>query len=121
MKIGQATAVIAIIIDGQVWGASVGDSGAWLISSSGIVDLTQNQKRKPFLGSSNAVPIGFGPQVCENRLLLGSDGLFKYVADERIRDLSSSLPLAHAAAALVDSARLPSGALQDDVAVIVAG
>jgi PPM family protein phosphatase len=121
VKVGEATAVIAILVDGQVWGASVGDSGAWLISTSGIVDLTRDQKRKPLLGSGNAIPIGFGPLACVSRLLLGSDGLFEYVPHERIRDLSNSLPLANAAAALVDAARLPSGALQDDVAVIVAG
>lgn len=86
-----------------------------------IVDLTRDQKRKPLLGSGNAIPIGFGPLACVSRLLLGSDGLFEYVPHERIRDLSNSLPLANAAAALVDAARLPSGALQDDVAVIVAG
>jgi serine/threonine protein phosphatase PrpC len=121
LKIGEATAVIAILVDGQVWGASVGDCEAWLISTSGIVDLTRDQRRKPLLGSGHAIPIGFGPLACTSRLLLGSDGLFKYVPHERIRNLSSSVPLAHAAAVLVDAARLPSGALQDDVAVIVAG
>ena len=65
--------------------------------------------------------MGFGPLPCVARLLLGSDGLFKYVQHERIRDLTSTHAVAEAAAALVSAARLPSGALQDDIAVIVAG
>jgi len=40
---------------------------------------------------------------------------------DRILELATALPLARGAAALVDAARLRSGALQDEVAVIVAG
>src|SRR5262245_23651542 len=40
---GLSTAVVAEISEGQVVGASVGDSGAWLVSDDGIVDLTEHQ------------------------------------------------------------------------------
>jgi serine/threonine protein phosphatase PrpC len=119
--VGQTTAVVLVLTGSQVFGASVGDSSAWLLGPADVTDLTQHQKAKPLLGSGNAVPIGFGPLPLVGRVLIGSDGLFKYAPHERIAFLASSLPLAEAAAALVDAARLRSGALQDDIAVVVAG
>jgi serine/threonine protein phosphatase PrpC len=119
--VGQSTVVVVFLTDSIVWGASVGDSSAWLIGPTDIADLTQHQKAKPLLGSGNAVPIGFGPLPFVGRVLVGSDGLFKYVSHDRIATLAGSLPCDDAAAALVDAARLRSGALQDDIAVIVAG
>ena len=109
------------VTDGLVFGASVGDSGAWLVGAAGVTDLTQHQKPKPLLGSGNATPIGFGPLPCVGRVLIGSDGLFKYVPHGRIHDLASTLPFDDVPRALVDAARLRSGGLQDDIAVIVAG
>lgn len=120
-NVGQTTAVLTVVANGEVFGASVGDSSAWLLTAAGVVDLTHRQKPKPLLGSGSAMPIGFGPLPCVGRLLIGSDGLFKYVQHERIRDLASKLPLDEAAAALIGAARLRSGALQDDIAVIVVG
>lgn len=120
-NVGQTTAIVMVLEDGQVFGASVGDSCAWLLTASSVVDLTQHQKAKPLLGSGNATPIAFGPLPCAGRVLVGSDGLFKYVAYERVCALARSLPLTEVPAALVAAARLRSGALQDDIAVIVAG
>jgi len=120
-NVGQTTAVVIVVSDERIFGASVGDSSAWLIGFSDVLDLTQHQQPKPLLGSGDAMPIGFGPVPCFGRLLVGSDGLFKYVPHERIRNLVSTLPLQDAPAALVAAARLRSGALQDDIAVIVAG
>jgi serine/threonine protein phosphatase PrpC len=42
---GQATAVI-LAVGSHITGASVGDSGAWLIGD-GVIDLTHAQRRKP--------------------------------------------------------------------------
>ncbi len=112
---------MVLLSNGHVWGASVGDSGAWLITASSVLDLTQDQRRKPLLGTGAAMPVGFGEVPFTGRLLLGSDGLFKYVRHEHIRDLVRSLAPMEAAAALIEAARLPSGGLQDDIAVIVAG
>jgi serine/threonine protein phosphatase PrpC len=119
--IGETTAVVVLLSDGHVWGASVGDSGAWLITESSVLDLTQDQGRKPLLGTGAAMPVGFGAVPFAGRLLLGSDGLFKYVRHDHICDLVRSLAPMEAAAALIEAARLPSGGLQDDIAVIVAG
>jgi hypothetical protein len=112
---------VVVVEAGRVFGASVGDSSAWLLAAAGVTDLTQYQKSKPLLGSGNATPIGFGPLPCVGRVLVASDGLFKYVPYDRIRNLASTLPLADVPATLVAAARLRSGTLQDDVAVIVAG
>jgi serine/threonine protein phosphatase PrpC len=119
--VGQCTAVVVVLTDGEILGASVGDSSAWLVGPADVTDLTQHQKTKPLLGSGMAVPVGFGPVPLVGRVLLGSDGLFKYVSHDRIAALASSLPFADTATGLVDAARLRSGALQDDIAVVVAG
>jgi len=119
-SVGQTTAVVLLATDSTVFGASVGDSSAWLVVGAAITDLTQLQNAKPLLGSGNARALGFGPLPLVGRMLIGSDGLFKYVPHDRIAALAN-LPLTDAAAALIGAARLRSGALQDDIAVIVAG
>ncbi|HKP59395.1 MAG TPA: protein phosphatase 2C domain-containing protein [Polyangiales bacterium] len=119
--VGETTAVVAFVDRGTVVGASVGDSAAWIVSPAGCIDLTVQQRRKPLLGSGAAEPLPFGPAPVTGRLLLGTDGLFKYVPVERIKSLGLAGPLDVAAQRLADAARLPSGRLQDDVAVVLAG
>jgi len=120
-RFGETTFVVAAVHAGTVRGASVGDSGAWLVRRGGsVLDLTADQRRKPLLGSGAAVPISFGPYPAEGRLLLASDGLFKYAARERIAFAAQVANIEEAADALVALPRLPSGALQDDVAVVLA-
>jgi serine/threonine protein phosphatase PrpC len=77
---GETTAVVAFCAQGEIFGASVGDSGAWLIHAAGYVDLTEHQRRKPLLGSGSALAVAFGPVRSNGRLLLASDGLFKQIA-----------------------------------------
>jgi serine/threonine protein phosphatase PrpC len=120
-ELGQTTAILLVVSAGRVFGASVGDSTAWLLDGSHALDLTENQDRKPLLGSGRAKPAPFGPFDLRGRVLLGSDGLFKYVDVDRIRDIATNLPLASVPDTLVAAARLPSGGLQDDIAIIVAG
>jgi serine/threonine protein phosphatase PrpC len=60
-ELGQTTAILVVVSDGRVFGASVGDSAAWLLDCSGTLDLTENQNRKPLLGSGRAKPAPFGP------------------------------------------------------------
>jgi PPM family protein phosphatase len=118
--VGQATTVIAIISNGKIFGASVGDSGAWLVGKTTYTDLTDAQIQKPLLGSGRAYPVGFGPyDVRENKIILASDGLFKYVPHNTILSLVRNTNINELAVKLTDAARLPSGALQDDIAVIL--
>jgi len=116
---GQCTAVVVEISEGHVVGASVGDSGAWLLTGKAIVDLTENQHRKPLLGSDEALPIGFGPIELSGRLLIATDGLFKYATESDIAQRATALSVNDAVDKLIAGVRLLSGALQDDVAVIL--
>lgn len=126
-SLGETTAILAVLEDGVIRGASVGDSEAWLLNGLGpsaadkVLQLTERQTRKPLVGSGKAVPVRFGPVPFVGRLLVGSDGLFDYVRHVRIAEIVEGSPLDAVADALVAAARLASGGLQDDLAVIVAG
>jgi serine/threonine protein phosphatase PrpC len=117
---GLTTGVVAFVDDDRIRGASVGDSSAWLISPTGeLTDLTALQRRRPLLGSGEALPVQFKAERRGGRLLLASDGLVKYATAERICALATQGAVEEAARALANCVRLPSGALQDDVAVVI--
>jgi serine/threonine protein phosphatase PrpC len=84
-----------------------------------MTDLTARQRRRPLLGSGEALPVQFEAERGGGRLLLASDGLVKYATVERICALAIQGTVSEAATALANSVRLPSGALQDDVAVVI--
>lgn len=111
---GEATGIIAIIRNGSVLGASVGDSQCWLYEPDFEYELSKLQNRKPLLGSGLAVPVGFGPTEISGSLLLASDGLFNYVRDTEIK---SGIHLG--AESLVNLAEKAIGYLQDDCSVII--
>ena len=116
---GQATAVVVEVTAAGLRGASVGDSGAWLVGDD-LVDLTADQRRKPLLGAG-ATPVAFtaGP-LADRTLVLASDGLWKYARPADIAAAARHPDLAAAAAALLALVRLPSGGLPDDVALVLA-
>lgn len=116
---GLTTTVVVEIRENYVLGASVGDSGAWMISESGIVDLTAGQSRKPLVGSGDARPTAFGPIPWRGRLLVATDGIFKYARHDVIADRALNGFLDDAADALLNAVRLPNGRLQDDAALIL--
>lgn len=111
---GETTCVVVDISDdGDLRGASVGDSGAWMLPARRpVLDLTAHQDRAR-LGSGQAGPVRFKAQLM-GRLLLATDGLFKYIRAADVRTCA-----ARGVDALIDSVRLKSGALSDDVAVIL--
>lgn len=107
---GETTGAVAFATAERIVGASVGDSAPWLISPVGeFRDLTANQRRKPLLGSGEALPVVFEAERGGGRLLLGSDGLFKYATAETIVALAARTSVAEAADALAHCVRLPSG------------
>jgi serine/threonine protein phosphatase PrpC len=114
---GETTGIVLIAHGGRVFGASVGDSEAWLFSSTGEVHLTQSQRRKPMLGSGEADPGAFTTEVREGLLLVASDGLWKYTSNEKIRGEIRAGAGDDLLDRLVKLVRLRSGALQDDVAL----
>jgi serine/threonine protein phosphatase PrpC len=117
---GQTTAVVVTVTRDGLRGASVGDSGAWVIRGGGrIEDLTQAQHRKPLLGDhSVAIPFRGGP-LAGATLLVASDGLLRHAPPEEIVRVASGPDLAAAARQLVELVRLPSGELPDDIAIVL--
>lgn len=116
---GQCAAVLVEISAGRVFGASVGDSGAWMLTSKGTVDLTVNQNRKPLLGSDEASLMGFGPVELSGRLLIATDGLFKYATEQDIANRATDGTIDAAVDALIAGLRLGRGELQDDVGIVL--
>ena len=114
---GFCTAIIAVVNDGCVFGASVGDSEAWMVLGEQFYDLTRAQVRKPLLGSGEATPIAFGSLPLNGTLILGTDGLFKYARRSAILLGVANEDIEHAADELVKAAKLPSGGFQDDITV----
>ncbi len=116
---GLAAAVILEIRhDGAIRGASVGDCEAWIFTEGDARCLTERQIRKPLLGGG-ARPVPFVAHLSRGTLVVGTDGLWKYAAHGRIAEAAAHRPLDLSAAALIESVRLRSGALQDDVGVAV--
>jgi serine/threonine protein phosphatase PrpC len=117
--VGQTTAVILTIAGGEIRGASVGDSGAWLIGAADFDDLTDGQTRKPLVGSG-CIPFAIAPRALGgSTLLVASDGLLRCAKPADIARLARGADLAAAATALVDLVRLPTGKLQDDVSIVL--
>ena len=116
---GQSTAVVLEVDDDMVRGASVGDSAAWAIDSLGFVDLTDNQNRKPLLGTGEATPVAIGPTPVPERLLVATDGLMKYCPHADIDRIALGGTLEEAIDALVSRVRLRSGGFQDDLAIVL--
>ena len=116
---GETTAVVVAVTKKFVCGASVGDSGAFLLQESSSLELTAQQWRKPLIGSSIATLVPFGPIALAGTLLIASDGLMKYAPLETIREIVLTHSVNKTTKALIESVRYPSGNLPDDVTVIV--
>ena len=117
---GETTCALAIVTREEMFGASVGDSGIWLIPETGAhADLTCAQQRKPFIGSGSAWPVPFRHPTQGGTLLLATDGLLKYTSAEQIMTVCRDHPPDAAAQRLIELVRYPSGALPDDVTIIV--
>jgi serine/threonine protein phosphatase PrpC len=119
MRGEQTTAVVASIVGETIFGASVGDSGAWLIDAEGERELTLGQRRKPLIGSG-ATPVAFAGRLGSGTLLLASDGLLNYASMQRIGEVVGGGEFGGMAGRLCELVRLRSGALPDDVAVVLA-
>lgn len=112
-----AAVVVEVRDDGSIIGASVGDCEAWTFIDGTARNLTIEQVRKPLMGEGRARPIGFETHVKECSLVVATDGLWKYLDRARIAQAAAVRPLEEASKTLVDSVRMKSGALQDDVAI----
>lgn len=118
--IGQSTAVVLTVTPLRIVGACVGDSHAWWYPAGApSAHLSANAPRKPLLGSGDAAPRGFSHEAGTGRLVLASDGLFRYAAAARIEAAVRGGTAREAAEALLALVRLPAGGLQDDLGLAV--
>lgn len=118
---GETTCTLVVVAPGEIFGASVGDSGSWMIPERGNhLDLTHAQQRKPFIGSGCAWPVSFHHSNPDGLLLLATDGLIKYTSAERIIGICREQPVDLASKGLIELVQFSSGALPDDVTVILA-
>lgn len=108
-----------------MWGGSAGDSEAWLLHrhhQHEEVELTRQQRRKR-VGSGSAMiqPISAtADDESEYRLLVASDGLFRYASYADIKARVRLPNIDDAADSLIESVRLSSGRFRDDVSIFVA-
>lgn len=114
---GEATAVVVVVTEHGVFGASCGDSGAWLVGEVGYDDLTADQRRTLRLGSGRTTPAPFVRAGVDGTLVVASDGLFNYARPETTCANARGISLTAAACGLVAAVRTTSGDLMDDVAV----
>ena len=116
---GQATAVVIEVTPTGVDGASVGDSGAWIIRGTEIEDLTAQQVRKPLIGAGGVPSTIRAGALGAGTLLVASDGLLSYAKPADIARVAGGTDVQAAARALVELVRLPSGQLPDDVSIVL--
>lgn len=116
---GESTAAVCCVHAGLVTGASVGDSEIHLIGQDADLHLTRDQRRKPLLGSGRSLPTAFETVRFDGILVAATDGLFGYLAPGGTRALSGNGDLEAVTESMVDSIRLRTGDLPDDVAVVV--
>ncbi|MGP8202215.1 MAG: PP2C family serine/threonine-protein phosphatase [Limisphaerales bacterium] len=119
---GETTCAVAIVTPEEIFGASVGDSGVWVIpQNQTYVDLTRAQQRKPFIGSGGAWPVPFQLPRNVGLLLVATDGLLKSISVEWIIAACREHAPDVAAQMLIGLVQYPSGSLPDDVTIILTG
>lgn len=113
---GESTGVIVVLTSGELFGANVGDSAAWLFTAHDKEELTR--VRKPYLGAGVAVPHQFTRKVNGGTLVVASDGLWKYTSLDSIAQSVRAGKPERLATEMADLTRLRSGAIQDDIAIV---
>jgi serine/threonine protein phosphatase PrpC len=119
---GFTTLVGFCIADGQLCGASSGDSAAILLGSKqpGVI-LTADQQKNPPVGSGGAAFVSFGMKLIRPwKVLAMTDGVWKSVGFESVMQIACESEGQKLIAALLDRAKLPrTGKLQDDFTVVL--
>lgn len=77
---GYTTIVSLCVSNNWVYGSSVGDSAAIVLSGDKKIILTENQRKNPPIGSSGAVTEFFSIKLIKPwKITIMSDGVWKYV------------------------------------------
>ena len=115
---GETTGLVALVGPNRIFGASVGDSMAWLFSPNERIELTRGQERKPFLGNGVALGRSFNRSPCKGTIVFATDGLWKYTGLESIEQRVREADASSLADELSHLVRLSSGGFPDDVAIM---
>ena len=110
------------VFTGAAWSVRpTGDSAALVVSGGKAKELTVGQHKNPPVGSGAAAVVPFAAAVTEPwRVLVMSDGVWKYVGWDRVVEIASRAPGPAVIAELQELARLPgSGRFQDDFTLVV--
>jgi hypothetical protein len=116
---GEATGIVVVLGRHGFVGFSIGDSEAWVVSLTGVDNLTVGQHTRHRLGSRHGTLVVFERPRLAGVLLVATDGLFKYAAAPVIAGIVRNGSIALAAERLLDLVRLRSGKMADDVAVVL--
>ncbi len=113
---GFTTLVCLGVTENYICGASCGDSAAFLLSGGRDYLLTENQRKNPPIGSGAALPVAFGARAQTPwKLLVLSDGVWKYIGWEAVAAAAAQYPGEELAAALRQEVISASGGrLPDD-------
>ncbi len=119
--VGYCTLVALVATSEWVVGASSGDSAAVLVLDATAVILTERQRKQPPVGSGGASFEPFSARLGGRwRILVVSDGVWKYVGWERMLALGRSVEGRDVADALRREAVARSGGLlPDDFSLVV--
>jgi PPM family protein phosphatase len=118
---GYTTLVALGLRFGQVVGASQGDSAVFAQHDGSFIELTQNQRKNPPIGSGEVRPRSFQTGFTEPWLLmLMTDGVWKYVGHERLAELTAKQRATDLLLTEIQElARLKtSGRFQDDFTIL---
>lgn len=119
---GFTTLVALQIVGNRLFGASCGDSAAVAVCvGTAPKVLTSRQFKNPPVGSGEAsfVPFELGLTL-PWRILLISDGVWKYASWDRVWDCAARLAGEELIEALKDAAKLPAtGEYQDDFTLVL--
>jgi serine/threonine protein phosphatase PrpC len=117
---GQSTACVVELTDTALRGASVGDSRVGTLVGDDLEFPSDDQQRKPLLGTGEAMPKPFAMPWSGRPVIVGSDGLWNYIRMDRLLAELRFIDFPVLAKTLAEMVRLPSGGLADDVAVVCA-
>jgi serine/threonine protein phosphatase PrpC len=118
-RAGETTGVVVVLGRHGLIGFSLGDSEAWVVTVTGVDNLTIGQHTRHRLGSRQATLVIFERPQLAGVLLVATDGLFKYASAPVIAGTVRTGTLAEAAEGLVDLVRLRSGKMADDVSIVL--
>jgi serine/threonine protein phosphatase PrpC len=119
-NIGETALLVCAVSQKGISGAAAGDCAAWWVTADAVTSLADGAFPKPWVGSGAAKPFPFTLPADCGKLLLITDGVWKYTDPKRLVDTARSTELSSMAASLINAARLGNGKLQDDAAVVVA-